>query len=146
MVSQALGCFPEQAWLWRLSYAFGYEFLPFLTVLRLHLEPPWATCFVLCALVAMAGIALRSGSRFLSAVAIHIAAISVWFCWLASMTRHPTVYASADTPVPAWVLAASRPSLPSLLTTISIGLLLACVVSHASYIRSLTAPRKPSTG
>ena len=144
MVSLAIGCFPDQGWLWRLSYAFGYEFLPFLTVLRLHLEPPWATSFVLCALVAMAGIAFRSRSRFLSAVAIHFAAMGVWFCWLASVARHPSIYASADTSVPAWVFAAYRPSLPSTLTSMSIGLLLACLASHAGYIRSLTAPRKPA--
>lgn len=144
MVSLAIGCFPDQGWLWRLSYAFGYEFLPFLTVLRLYLEPPWATSLVLCTLVAMAGIAFRSRSQFLSAVAIHFAAMGVWFCWLASVARHPSIYASADTSVPAWVFAANRPSLPSTLTSMSIGLLLACLVSHAGYIRSLTAPRKPA--
>jgi hypothetical protein len=141
IVSLALGWFPEQGWLWRLSYAFGYELMPVLSTLRAHLELPWATPMFLIALVVMAAVALRWRSRFLSALAIHLAAVGVWSCWIASTARHPALYASADTSVPAWVLAAGRPSLPSILTSLSIGLLLACIVAHADYIRSLAARR-----
>lgn len=139
IVSLALGCFPGQPWLWRLSYALGYEFLPLLAVLRAQLgDGAWLTCLVLCALVAIAGMAFKSRSLFLSAVVIHSAALSVWFCWLISGARHPGVGASANISVSAWKLT-SQTFPPSILTILAIGLLFACLLSHASYIGSLRA-------
>lgn len=144
MVSLSLGCFPEQAWLWRLSYALGYDFLPILTVLRHHLEPSWAPSLILSTLVVAAVVACRSRNRFLSTLAVHLAAASVWSCWLFSASRYSTIYATADTSVLAWVLAASRPALPSGLTCMSIGLILICLVTHVEYIRSIMSSRGPS--
>jgi hypothetical protein len=143
MVSLSLGCFPGQVWLWRLSYALGYDFLPILTVLRHHLEPSWAPSLILSTLVVMAGVACRSRNRFLSTLAVHLASASVWSCWLFSASRSSTIYATTDASILAWVLAASRPASPTVLTCMSIGLLLICLVTHAEYIRSVMSPRRP---
>jgi hypothetical protein len=134
LTSVALGYFPGNDVLWRLSYSFGYDLLPLLTVLRGTLgENSWATSAVLLGLLVTAIGAFKARNLFLASVSVHLAALSVWFCWLVSLARNTSIYASADIPSYAWKLA-SQPAGFSILPITAIGLVFACLFAHTSYI------------
>ena len=138
ITSLTLGFFPNQSWLWRLSFAFGYDLLPVLTTLRAGFAGGgvWATPLFLCALVVLSYAAFRGRSLFVSALVIHAATLSVWFCGSVSSGRRAISFASPE-------LQAAAPSFSqiltwhSTLTPLAITLLTACIFSHAVFVKSI---------
>jgi hypothetical protein len=129
-VSCALGLFPGENWLWRVSFGFGFDLLPVLSVLRDQVGCGSSGTF---AILAAFVIASNSKSFFISLVTLHVAAFAVWFCWIISIIRYG----------PAFELAFQSSqferslAIPNPLGMLSMGLLLACVHSHIRYIKTL---------
>jgi hypothetical protein len=125
--SVALGLFPGENWLWRLSLAFGFDLLPTLAVLRDQAGCGTAGTFIFLAALVIAS---HSTIFFVSLLTLHVAAFAVWFCWMVSMVRYGSAFELSFT-VPQ---LAQFVAMPNPLAMLSLCLLLACAHSHTRYI------------
>jgi hypothetical protein len=129
-LSWALALYPGQSWLWQLSLAFGYDFLPVLSLLRDGLNLGFIGTFAALAALAMASYAQN---LFVALLVLHLAAFASGYCCLIAIFRHAdTVEVSAQLLRMAGISAA-----PSPLLALSLGLLAACLHGHWRYIKRL---------
>jgi hypothetical protein len=129
-ISWALALYPGEGWLWRLSFMFGYDLLPALSLLRDGLNLGFVGTFAVLAGLAMASYAKN---LFVALLVLHAATFACGYCCLIAFLRHPT---TLDVGVQGLKMAGISAT-PSPLQALCLGLLVACVHGHRRYLKRL---------
>jgi hypothetical protein len=133
-ISWALALYPGESWLWRLSFMFGYDLLPALSLLRDGLDLGFVGTFAI-----LVGLAMASYAKDLcvALLVLHVATFACGYCCLIAILRHPI---AADVGAQSLKITALSAT-PSPLHALCLGLLAACVHGHWRYLKSLRDER-----
>ena len=133
----ALGMVPSASWLWRMSFDFGYDLIPFLHILsdgfRLGVFGTMSALVTIIALIA-AGAVKRDPRAAL--LGIHAATIALGVCWLADNGNFARLSSIAAWKEPDRLVFMSADSIGPMTPLLGI-LLIACVYAHLRYLSAM---------